>query len=290
MKINNKSIDIKNTDKVFFQDSGITKGDLIKYYKKIYKYIYVHIKNRPITMHRFPNGIDSINFYEKEIPDHFPNWFDKIEIKNKDNSTTNYPLCNNKESLIYMVNQGCISPHIWLSKTNKLEYPDKIIFDLDPPENADFSLVIEAAKNIKNILDIRELNCYVMTTGSSGLHIIVPIKQELKFDEVRTKAKEIAKNVVENDSDKFTIEQRKSKRKGRVFIDYLRNTYGQTSITPYAIRAKKNAPIATPIEWKELNSDITPTKYTIKNIFRRLGQKSDPWKNIYNNRNSIKQK
>ncbi|NBI07801.1 non-homologous end-joining DNA ligase [Senegalia massiliensis] len=288
MKINNKNINIKNENKIIFPKSNISKKDLINYFLKISNYIIPHIENRPLTMHRFPNGINDINFYEKQIPSYFPSWFDRVDIKNKDKGHTIYPLCNNKHSLVYLANQACISQHIWLSKKDSLDYPDKIIFDLDPPENKDFNLVIKAAKDLKTLLDYKKLSAYVMTTGSKGLHIVVPIIQEYDFEETRHFSKNIAKELVEKNSDLYTIEQRKDKRNNKIFIDYLRNSYGQTSIAPYSIRDKDNAPIATPIDWDELDTTLSATKYNISNIFRRLGQKDDPWKNIYKVKNKIK--
>jgi len=288
MNVNNKDIKIKKEDKIMFPKSNISKKDLINYFLKISNYIIPHIENRPLTMHRFPNGINDINFYEKQIPSYFPNWFDRVDIKNKDKGHTIYPICNNKQSLVYLANQACISHHIWLSQKDSLDYPDKIIFDLDPPKNKNFSLVIKAAKDFKKLLDYKKLSTYVMTTGSQGLHIVVPIIQEYDFEETRYFAKNIAKELVEKNSDLYTIEQRKDKRNNKIFIDYLRNSYGQTSIAPYSIRDKDYAPIATPVDWDELDNTLSATKYNISNIFRRLGQKQDPWKNIYNNKNKIK--
>lgn len=288
MIIDNKKIRIKNKDKILFPKSNITKGELIDYYNKVSKYILPHIKNRPLTMHRFPNGIDDVDFYEKQIPGHFPSWFNRIDVKNKNKGHTIYPVCDDKASLVYLANQSCISYHIWLSTEDSLDYPDKMIFDLDPPYNRDFSLVIKAAKSLKEILENIDLIPYVMTTGSSGLHIVVPIKPEKDYEEIREIAKKISKKVVNTDNSSFTIEQRKEKRNNKVFIDYLRNSYGQTSIAPYSIRDKENAPIATPLDWTELDNDVTPTKYTLKNIFRRLGQKDDPWKDIYDNKRAVK--
>lgn len=288
MKVDGKEIKIKNKDKILFKKSKISKGDLIDYFSKISKYMIPHIKNRPLTMHRFPNGIDDINFYEKQIPGYFPEWFDRIDVKNREKGHTIYPVCNDKASLVYLANQALISHHIWLSTKDSLDYPDKIIFDLDPPEDGDFNLVIKAAKDLKKILENKSLNSYVMTTGSTGLHVIIPTTQEYDFDEVRTFAKNIAEELVEKNSELYTIAQRKEKRNDKIFIDYLRNSYGQTSIAPYSIRAKEDAPIATPLDWDELDSELTSTKYNISNIFRRLGQKEDPWKDIYDNKNKIK--
>ena len=287
MKVNGKNIELSNTDKVFFRKNNITKGDLINYYKKISSIMIFHIEDRPLTLHRFPNGIDNDGFYQKEIPDYFPSWIDRVSVEKREGGETTYVVCNNKETLVYLADQGCITPHIWLSKTSDLEKPDKIIFDLDPASD-DYSLIVKAANEIKKLLDSNNINSYLMTTGSRGVHIVIPIVPEINFDEARNYAKKIAEAVVEKNPNDFTVQHRKNKRKGRVFIDYLRNSYGQTSVVPYSIRSLEGAPIATPLDWEELEfNDFNPRKYNIKNIFRRLGQKEDPWKDMYSKNSSL---
>jgi len=288
MMINNKKIKLSETDKIFFSEEHITKGDVIEYYKKISSVILPHIENRPLNLQRFPNGIDDQGFYQQEMSDYFPNWINRIVVKKKEGGSISHVVCNNTETLVYLANQACITPHIWLSKTAQLEKPDKLVFDLDPSKQQE-QLVVKAAFALKDFFDSTELTPHLMTTGSRGLHVVVPIIPEMTFDDVRRVALKIAESIVSKNPDDFTTEHRKDKREGRVFIDYLRNSYGQTTVAPYSIRGKQGAPVATPIEWRELTyKNFDSQKYTIKNIFRRLGQKEDPWKNIYSKDSSLK--
>lgn len=181
-----------------------------------------------------------------------------------------------------MVNQGTLSFHPWLSTTADLNKPDKLVFDLDPPQG-NFDLVLKGAKFLRSLLeDQLGLNAFVMTTGSEGLHVLCPLRTEKGFDEVRSFAKDVAKYMAQEQSDTFTVEMRKEQREGRLFVDYLRNAYGQTSIPPYSLRALGGAPLATPLDWEELNKEeLTSQSYHIKNIFRRLAQKNNSWNHFH---------
>lgn len=190
-------------------------------------------------------------------------------------------LCNNKATLIYLVNQGTVSFHPWLSSTADLDKPDKLVFDLDPPKG-DFELVLTGAQALRTVLeDQLGLNTFVMTTGSEGLHVVCPLRALNDFEGVRSFAKNTAAYLAGEHPNLFTVEMRKNKRNGRLLIDYMRNAYGQTSIPPYSIRAIEGAPVATPLEWQELNKKgLTSQSYHLKNIFRRLSQKDTAWKHF----------
>ena len=288
MKVGDREIELSNTDKLLFKESHISKGDLIDYYEKISDIMLQHIKNRPLIMHRFPNGIDEEGFYQQEASDYFPDWIDTLSVEKKEGGTVKHVLCNNKEILVYLANQACITPHTWLSKAKNVKKPDKIVFDLDPPDGKT-ALIVKGANILKGILDEKGLTAFLMTTGSRGIHVVVPIHAELVFDKVRAFARDIAETTAQKNQDIPTTEQRKNKRKGRIFIDYLRNSFGQSSVAPYAVRSLKNAPVATPLDWDELSQkDFDARKYTMNNIFQRLGNKKDPWKNFDSKANSIK--
>ncbi len=274
---------ISNKQKILFPISNITKEQFIDYYKKIAKKILPLIKDRPITLQRFPEGVNGQIFFQKKAMDYYPKWIKTVSIKRQKNTPIKMPIINDLDSLLYIANQVGVL-HIWLSKKDKLNIPDRLIFDLDPPGN-DFSKVIEAAKDLKKLLDFLKLPSFLMTTGSKGLHVVVPIKREKTFDEVRGFAKKIALILSNQNPKKYTIETRIEKRKNRVFIDYLRNAFAQTQVAPYSIRPIENAPIATPISWKELSKDINSQSFNIKNILKR---KTNPFSSLDSKSVSLK--
>jgi bifunctional non-homologous end joining protein LigD len=281
------TVELSKTDKVLFPDDSITKGDLINYYRRVAEIMLPHMEGRPITMHRFPDGVGKEGFYEKEAPDYFPAWIKRVSVEKREGGRENQIVCENAATLVYLADQACITPHIWLSRMDKLLFPDKMIFDLDPPDD-DFEPVRSAALSLRDLLEKLGMNAYVMTTGSRGLHVVVPLDRSADFDTVRSFAQDVAKVMVRQDAELLTIEERKDKRRGRLFLDTLRNAYAQTSVAPYAIRAKRGAPVATPLDWHELNDpSLHSQSYTMRNIFHRLGQKGDPWKEIWRHAYSL---
>ncbi len=284
--VNNQEIEITHPDKHLFPD--ITKETFVQYYAHIASTMLPHMRNRPITMHRFPGGVQEEGFYHKNAPDYFPEWMQQQEIKKKEGGTTTYVICNNTATLVYLANYDCITPHIWLSQIDHLEQPDRLIFDLDPSER-DIPKLKETAQYLREILETCHLTPYIMTTGSRGFHIVAPIKPEEGFDDARYFAESITEYLADRHPDTLTTAIRKAKREGRIFLDTNRIAYAQTGVAPYAVRAKPQAPVATPITWDELDSpDLQPQTYTIQNILRRLGQMEDPWKGMHRHESSLK--
>ncbi|MFX0558626.1 non-homologous end-joining DNA ligase [Maribacter sp. CXY002] len=270
-------IEISHADKVLFPLSGITKTDLYSYYNEIAKFILPYLKDRPLTIHRFPEGIGKVGFYQKNASDYFPDWIQRAKVKKK-NGWVNHVVCNSKETLLYLVNQGVITFHIGLSKIDMIDYPDKIIFDLDPPGN-DFKPVVKGALIIREFLESRlGLSSMVMTTGSRGLHLVIPIKRRVPFDVAREFTKKIAKYLSFIHPKEFTTTIRKEHRKGLLFIDYLRNSYAQTAVCPFSVRALERAPVALPLSWEELNSlSLTAKSFPISKVLERPESQMDPW-------------
>ncbi|EKE21244.1 MAG: hypothetical protein ACD_7C00303G0001, partial [uncultured bacterium] len=257
---------ITNRQKILFPKSKISKEEYVNYYRKIAKKIIPLIKDRPITLQRFPEGIKGQIFFQKKIMDYYPKWIKTASVKRQKKTPIKMAIIDDLDSLLYLANQvGVI--HIWLSKKDKLNIPDRLIFDLDPPAN-DFKKVIEAANDLKKFLDFLKLPSYLMTTGSKGLHVVVSIKREKTFDEVREFARKIAYVLTKKYPKKYTIETRKEKRKDKVFIDYLRNAFAQTQVAPYAVRPIEGAPVAAPIKWSELSGIKSSRVFNIKNIFK----------------------
>jgi bifunctional non-homologous end joining protein LigD len=290
MAVNGRTITIERADKPLYPDAGITKGDLADYYRRMAETMLPHMRDRPITMQRFPDGIDAPGFYQKEAPDYFPDWIRRVSIHVQEEGTVqDQIICDDAATLLYLANQACITPHIWLSRADKLDHPDKLLFDLDPPDD-NFDPIRQAAQELRAVLEEVGLTSYVMTTGSRGLHVVVPLDRSADFDTVRDFARDLADLLAQRHPERLTTAQRKEKRTGRLFLDYLRNSYAQNSVTPYAVRPLPNAPVATPLEWDELdNPNLDAQSYTMRNIFRRLGQKSDPWAGMLGNGRSLTQ-
>jgi bifunctional non-homologous end joining protein LigD len=289
MKVGSHTVELSNSDKVLFPEDGITKGDLIDYYHRMADRILPYLQDRPIMLQRFPDGIDGGGFYQKQASNYFPDWITKVIVNLKEvEETRSMVVCGDAATLIYLANQACITLHAWLSRRKALNRPDRMIFDLDPTGD-DFEHVREAARLLHDALVHVGLRPYVMTTGSEGLHVAAPLKPEASFDTVRDFAFRLASLLAERHSGRYTTESRKEKRQRRVFLDYLRNGYGQTAVVPYAVRAKAGAPVATPLDWAELaDSSLTSNKYTLGNIFRRLGQKDDPWADMARHARTLK--
>lgn len=280
LKIGRYSVNITTPDRILFPDDKITKLQLIEYYLTYADYITPHTKNRPLTMHRFPEGIEHEGFYQKNAAEYFPRWIKTVPVVHE-NRTVHYVVGNNAATLAYLANQACITFHLWLSKINNLHKPDRIIFDLDP-SGTDFNQVRRAAFDLRELLeDELGLVSFVMTTGSRGLHVLVPLKQKYDFDFVHNFTHAIAHIMVARNPKDLTLEVRKDKRKGKIFVDYLRNSFSATAVAPYSVRAKSGAPVATPLYWQEAeDKKLHPQKYTLKNIDRRLEHMGDPWQNV----------
>lgn len=271
-------VNLTNQDKILFPKSKITKGQVVEYYYNIFEHMEPYLKDRLISMQRYPNGINEQGFFHKNSPDFFPDYIKKLSVEKKD-GVVNYSMINNQASLVYLANYGCLTPHTWLSRIDKLDYPDKLIFDLDP-SGKDFNLVRLKAIELKEILEALGLPVFAMLTGSRGIHLVVPIKRYWDFDKVRSFALSIAEKFVATDPKHLTLEIRKENRGSKIFVDTLRNAWGATAAPPYVIRAKEGAPVAAPLFEGELHDkDLDPQKYNIFNIFNRL-KEGDPWKDF----------
>ena len=265
-------------DKIIFPQDNFTKEDVITYYQKIAPFLLPHINNHLIVMQRFPEGIDHEGFYQKQISDYFPAWIQRKTISLKKGNDQTLLLVNTQKDLAYLANQNVIVFHSWLSSIDHINKPSKIVFDLDPDNNS-LQEIHTIAKAIKKLLEQHGLIPFIMTTGSRSYHVVIPIKPEHSFDIIHEFAKQIAQHIAQQYPLFCTADLTKEQRKNKIFIDYLRNSYGQTSVAAYSLRAHEKAPVATPIEWKEL-STTAPQKYTLKNIFKRLARKQDPWKDF----------
>lgn len=279
LRIGRYTIPATHLDHVLFPEDGISEGDLLDYYRRIAPIMLPHVKDRPVMMHRFPGGIAKPGFYQKDIGSSFPDWVDRVTVK-KVGGTVTHLLINKSATLAYLADAACITPHVWLSRKDKLSHPDRLIFDLDH-ESGDFEKIRFAAGKLRGALVSLRLTPFLMTTGSRGLHVVIPLDRRLPFDPVRAFARQLAERLAREFPLMLTVEARKTKRRGRVLIDTQRNGYAQTSVPPYAVRARAGAPVAAPLNWSELNRpNLRSNLYTIRSISQRLGRLGDPWREI----------
>ena len=271
-----------NLDKLYWPDEGITKGDLIEYYKSIAPYILPYMKNRPLSLKRNPNGIKDNGFYHKDAGDIAPDWMKTADIlSGSTNKITHYLVCNNVKSLLFIVNLGCIEMNPWNSTTGDLDKPDYLVIDIDPSEKNNFDQVIDVAQATKEILDQTGISGFCKTSGASGMHIYIPCGGKYEYETVRDFAKVLATLVHEQVPSFTTLERSLSKRKkDQIYVDYLQNSRGQTLACAYSARPKPGATVSTPLEWKEVKHGLHPSQFTIKNIKRRVERKSDLFKGV----------
>jgi bifunctional non-homologous end joining protein LigD len=235
-----------------------------------------HIAGRPLSFERYPDGIETNGFMQKNASDYFPSWIRRARLA-KEDGEVEHVVADDAATLVYLANQACVTLHVGLARVDRIHHPDRLVIDLDPSDE-DFDKVKRAARAARRLLEATGLVPFVQITGSRGLHVWVPLEPQATFDQVRGFAGDLADRLVAHSPEELTTEQRKAKRGTRVFVDVARNAYGQTAVAPYSVRPRPEAPVATPLAWAELDDPgLGPGRYTITNLFRRLGQKPDPW-------------
>jgi bifunctional non-homologous end joining protein LigD len=288
VRIGRRDVNITNPEKILFPDAGVTKHELVQYYHRIARWMLPHVRGRPVAMERYPDGIDRPGFFQKDAAAYFPDWIKTVTVK-KEGGFVTHVVCDDAATLVYLANQACVTPHVWLSRVDQLLYPDLMVFDLDPSGDS-FEPVKATAESLKALLDQLGLPAYVKTTGSRGLHVAVPLKRTAQFDDVRGFAREVASVVVGQAPGQRTLELQKSKRRGRVLVDTNRNAYAQTVAPAYAVRARHGAPVSVPLEWRELRKpSLRPDGTTIRTVFERLEKIGDPWHDFHRRSASLVQ-
>jgi bifunctional non-homologous end joining protein LigD len=274
---------ISHPDKVLFPDDGITKAELVDYYRTVAPAMLPTISGRPLTMQRFPNGIGRNGFLQKQIGDYFPDWIERVTAPNRRtrNATirdeVTYMVCQSSDDLAYIANQGCITPHVWLSRANDLYRPDQMIFDLDPA-SPDLAVLRSAAAGLHELLDELGLPAFLKSSGSRGLHVVVPLIPGAETDAVKIFSMAVCETLAARDPDNLTVEGRIADRGGRLYLDIGRNGYAQTVAAAYAVRPLPGAPVSVPLEWSELD-EFDPRRHTMRTIQERL-ERPDPWTGI----------
>ncbi len=273
---------LTHPDKLYWPKAGITKADLGAYYERIAGTILPHLTDRPLSLKRYPEGAEGPSFFQKNITDdNLPRSVNVVTIRGKTvKKNIRYAVCNNTDSLAYLANIGALELHPWNSRRATLERPDVMVFDLDPGDKTVFDDVIKAAKLVKAALDKRKLPSFIKTSGKRGLHIYVPIGAKYPYDQVRAYAHELAKTLVADNPHLLSLAVHPKDRRDKIYVDYLRNSTGQTVIAPYCPRATPQATVSTPLAWSEVRKGLNPKKFTLKTIPKRLATKGDPWANL----------
>ena len=274
---------ITHPDKVLFPDDGITKAELADYYRTVAPRMLPLIDGRPVAMQRFPNGIGRGGFYQKQAANYFPDWIERVTAPNRRtrNATVRdevtYMVCRAPDDLVYLANQACITPHVWLSRAPDIHHPDQLVFDLDPA-SSDPAVLRLAASSLHGLLDELGLPSFLKSSGSRGLHVVVPLLPAAETDEVKLFSMAAADALAARNPDQLTTEGRIADRHGRLYLDTGRNGYAQHMAAPYAVRALPGAPVSVPLEWSELD-DFDPRRHSLRSIGERL-DRPDPWAGI----------
>ncbi|MBE8724343.1 DNA ligase D [Flavobacterium hungaricum] len=281
LKLGKVTLHLSNQNKIYFPDDKITKGEIIQYYNEVSDLILPYLKDRPQSMNRFPNGIEGPSFYQKDVDeDKIPSWIKTKKIfSESNNANIDYLICNEKATLLYMANLGCIDINPWNSTIKRIENPDWVVIDIDP-EKDDFTKVVETALAVKEVMDGLEAECYCKTSGASGLHVYIPLGGKYDYDTVKIFAEIVAHEVYQKVPKITSLERSIKKRDHKIYIDYLQNRKGQTLAAPYSVRPKPGATVSTPLEWNEVNAKLSPKQFTIKNVLKRFEQKGDLWKPV----------
>lgn|SRR5690606_25995610 len=261
-------VEISNPEKIIFPEDSITKLQMVQYYEEVAEDMLPYMKNRPLTLHRFPSGVNEDGFYQKNASDYFPDFVKTVQVETEEGSNTQI-ICNTKKTLVYLANQGTVAFHIWLSKKDMLYKPDKVVFDLDPSNNS-FEEVKEAARLLGSYFRKKGKDPHLMTTGQNGLHVWYKIRRTQTFDQLRETVRQDAAALEKKYPQLLTTAVRKNKREGKIFLDYLRNSYAQTSVCPYSLRANKKAGIAMPLSWDRLDTLESSDAFTLKKILKNM--------------------
>jgi bifunctional non-homologous end joining protein LigD len=280
--LNRHTVKLTNQDKIYFPKDGITKGDVIEYYQSVAEYILPYLKNRPLSLNRFPNSIEEQGFYQKDAGDNMPDWIKTTEVYSESNDKyIDYVYCNDKATLAYLNNLGCIDLNPWNSALPDLEHPDYLVLDLDPSKKNTFDDVIETALQVNEVLNSVKIKGYCKTSGSTGIHVYIPMGGKYDFDQVKDFAHILMKQVHTQLPEITTLERSLQKRDdNKIYLDYLQNRTGQTLASAYSLRPKEGASVSMPLEWDEVKPGMKPTDFTIDNALDRIKEKGDLFKPV----------
>jgi len=276
------SMRLTSPDKLLWPEAGLTKLDLAIYYNEFADRLLPFVKDRPLSLVRCPEGYKGECFFQKHHNPSTPDAIETVKIKEKDGGSDDYLVVRDAAGIVGAAQIGALELHVWGSRTDSLEKPERIVFDLDPDEGLDFELVKKSALELRDVLNSIGLESFPLLTGGKGIHVIVPIARTQEWPEVKAFASGLARKLAASAPDRYVAQMSKARRKGRIFIDWLRNERGATAIAPFSPRRRGGAPVATPVSWEELPQFDSPAAFTIKTIGKRLANlKSDPWKGYF---------
>ncbi|MDR0342854.1 MAG: non-homologous end-joining DNA ligase [Nocardiopsaceae bacterium] len=284
-------VGLSRPGKVLFPGDGITKGDLAGYYRQVAARMLPYLRGRPLALARFPDGITGQRIFQKNVSPHSPDWLPRTEVGKRD-GTVCQVIADNEATLVYLANQACVELHPFLSRAGRLDRPDQFVLDLDPPGAGHFRQACQAALAARDLLeDELGLTTYVMTTGGKGVHIRVPLAVSGEFGQAREFGHALAALLAARHPGLITAEQRRERRGDRVYADIMRNSYAQTAVAPFSVRARPGATVAAPLDWSEVpDRGLRPDRFTLRTIGDRLaatGGGSDPWAGIRRRRYSL---
>jgi bifunctional non-homologous end joining protein LigD len=269
-------VKLSNPNKVLFPDDGITKADLAEHYARVAERMVPHTRNRPMNLWRWNKGISEDVVVQQSLPKGAPDWVKRCEVPRRKGGSIVHGMINDADTLRWLAQQNCITPHVWNARCDLRDKPDRLVFDLDPTGD-DFNLVRDAALVTATVLRDLGLVPFAKVTGSRGIHIIAPLRRTRTADDVREIAGELAERIAGERPETLTTFWRKDKREGKILVDVARNTYGQTIVAPYAVRALPGAPVAMPVDWDEVaDASLGPQQFKLKDLEKRLAG-SDPW-------------
>jgi bifunctional non-homologous end joining protein LigD len=272
-----REVRLSSGDRVLFPETGVTKGDLFAYYGAVAPVLVPHLRDRPFTMKRWREGITGGSFFQKQAPKGIPDWIPTRRFtthpREGGSREVDFPLVNSREALLWMVQMHCIDMNAWYSRVDRPERPDFVLFDLDPPDG-DFPLAVRAALLVREALEELQLRSYVKTSGSEGIHVLVPITRRHGFSETHAVAEAVSKRLAEENPGVVTTEWLKAKRDG-VLVDYHQNGQGKTIASAYSVRPKPGAPVSTPLRWEELTPELDPSRFTMAAVLRRVEEHGD---------------
>lgn len=275
------NVEFSNTDKVFWPKEKYTKGDVISYYDSIADYILPYLKDRPQSLLRTPNGITKPGFFQKNVEGQVPDWIKTRKLKSKTTGESiTYLLCQDRDTLLFLANWGCIELNPWSSRIGTLNNPDYIIFDLDPNE-ADMKKIVKTALTLKEILDLLQVPSYVKTSGGKGIHVFIPVLPKYSYDQTREFSHLVSQMVLKRLPEIVSLERSPAKRKGKVYLDFLQNGKGKTMASIYSLRPRDGANASTPLDWDEINDKLNLSDFNIKTLPERLKEKGDLWANFF---------